>query len=220
MIVAGISCRHSVFIAVIMNILHIDSACLGDNSASRQLSAAAVEALSAGNTQARVVYRDLAATPLSHVSGPLMQVMRAEWDNSLPMSAELSAEAMLSESLLAEFMAADVLVLGAPMFNLSVPSTLKAWLDRVLQQGRTYAIGADGRTMGLAAGKRVVLVSTRGGQPHEMLADHQESYLKAVFAIMGITQVDVVRAEGIALGAELRQQAIQGALQQAAELRA
>jgi FMN-dependent NADH-azoreductase len=219
MIVAGISCPHSFFIALIMNILHIDSACLGDNSASRQLSAAAVEALRAGNEQACVIYRDLSASPLSHVNGPLMQVMRSEWNTALPMNAELSAEALLSESLLAEFMAADVLVLGAPMFNLSVPSTLKAWLDRVLQQGRTYDVGADGRTVGLAAGKRVVLVSTRGGQPHEMLADHQESYLKAVFSIMGIAQVDVVRAEGIALGAELRAQAIQGALRQAAELR-
>ena len=202
-----------------MNILHIDSACLGDHSASRQLTAAAVAALRAGNDRARVTCRDLAATPLSHVNGPLMQVMRDEWDAALPMHAALSAEAMLSEALLAEFMAADVLVLGAPMFNLSVPSTLKAWLDRVLQQGRTFTVGADGRTTGLATGKRVVLVSTRGGQPYEMLGDHHEAYLKAVFAIMGITDVSVVRAEGIALGAELRAQAIQGALRQAAELR-
>jgi FMN-dependent NADH-azoreductase len=220
MIVAGIPCPHPFFIAFIMNILHIDSACLGDNSASRQLSAAAVEALCAGSAETCVVYRDLSAAPLSHVNGPLMQVMRSEWNTALPMNAELSAEALLAESLLAEFLAADVLVLGAPMFNLSVPSTLKAWLDRVLLQGRTFDVDADGRTVGLAKGKRVVLVSTRGGQAHEMLADHQEAYLKAVFAVMGVEQVDVVRAEGIALGAELRAQAIQGALRQAASLRA
>ena len=202
-----------------MNILHIDSACLGDNSASRQLTAAAVEALCAGNERASVVYRDLSAAPLSHVNGPLMQVMRAEWDAALPMNAELSAEALLSASLLDEFLSADVLVLGAPMFNLSVPSTLKAWLDRVLQKGRTFDVSGDGLNIGLAAGKRVVLVSTRGGQPHEALADHQESYLKAVFGIMGVSEVQVVRAEGIALGVEPRAQAIQGALRQAAELR-
>lgn len=202
-----------------MNILHIDSACLGDHSASRQLTAAAVEALCAGDAAASVVYRDLSASPLSHVNGPLMQVMRSEWNHALPMNAELSAEALLTESLLAEFMSADVLVLGAPMFNLSVPSTLKAWLDRVLRKGRTFDVCADGRNIGLAAGKRVVLVSTRSGQPHEVLADHQESYLKAVFGIMGVADVSVVRAEGIALGAELRAQAIAGALRQAAELR-
>jgi FMN-dependent NADH-azoreductase len=202
-----------------MNILHIDSDCLGDHSASRRLTAAAVEALCAGDGQASVVYRDLSASPLSHVSGPLMQVMRAEWDSAIPMNAELSAEALLSESLLAEFMAADMLVVGAPMFNLSVPTTLKAWLDRIVQKGRTYDVGADGHSIGLAKGKRVVLVSTRGGQPHEMLADHQEAYLQAVFSFMGIAEVRVVRAEGIALGAEMRAQAMAGALRQAAELR-
>lgn len=203
-----------------MNILHIDSACLGDHSASRRLTAAAVEALCAGQAQASVVYRDLSASPLSHVSGPLMQVMRAEWDSAIPMNAELSAEALLSQSLLTEFLAADVLVVGAPMFNMSVPTTLKAWLDRILQKGRTYDVGNDGRSIGLARGKRVVLVSTRGGQPHETLADHQEAYLQAVFGCMGIVDVSVVRAEGIALGAEMRAQAMAGALRQAAGLRA
>jgi FMN-dependent NADH-azoreductase len=207
------------FIATIMNILHIDSDCLGDHSASRRLTAAAVEALCAGDGQASVVYRDLSASPLSHVSGPLMQVMRAEWDSAIPMNAELSAEALLSESLLAEFMAADVLVVGAPMSNLSVPTMLKAWLDRIVQKGRTYDVCANGHSVGLAKGKRVVMVSTRGGQPHEMLADHQEAYLQAVFGFMGISEVHVVRAEGIALGAEMRAQAMAGALRQAAELR-
>jgi FMN-dependent NADH-azoreductase len=207
------------FIATIMNILHIDSDCLGDHSASRRLTAAAVEALCAGDGQASVVYRDLSASPLSHVSGPLMQVMRAEWDSAIPMNAELSAEALLSESLLAEFMAADVLVVGAPMSNLSVPTMLKAWLDRIVQKGRTYDVCAKGHSVGLAKGKRVVMVSTRGGQPHEMLADHQEAYLQAVFGFMGISDVHVVRAEGIALGAEMRAQAMAGALRQAAELR-
>lgn len=207
-----------------MNILHIDSSALGDNSASRQLTAAAVASLCNHDKRARVVYRDLAATPLSHVSGPLLQVMRSQWDKSIPMNQELSAEAMQSESLLAEFLDADLLVVGAPMYNFSVPSTLKAWLDRIVQVGRTFSYGENGNPQGLALGKRVVVVSTRGGpmagRPHEVLMDHQEAYLKAVFGFLGVAEISVVRAEGIGIGPEARALAIEGALRQAAELRA
>lgn len=207
-----------------MNILHIDSSALGDNSASRQLTAAAVATLCNGDHDVRVVYRDLAATPLSHISGPLLQVMRAQWNKAIPMNQGLYTEAMQSELLLTEFLEADVLVVGAPMYNFSVPSTLKAWLDRIVQAGRTFAYGEDGKVQGLAQGKQVVLVSTRGGpmagQPHETLMDHQEAYLQAVFSFIGISDVTVVRAEGIELGAEARARAIDGALRQAAGLRA
>lgn len=207
-----------------MNILHIDSSALGDNSASRRLTAAAVASLALGHKDPHVVYRDLAAAPLSHVSGPLLQVMRSEWDNTIPMNQELRAEAMQSESLLAEFMEADLIVVGAPMYNFSVPSTLKAWLDRIIQVGRTFAYGENGNPQGLTKGKRVVVVSTRdgpmAGQAHETLMDHQDAYLRAVFSFMGISDLSVVRPACMGLDPEAQELSIQGALRQVAELRA
>jgi len=116
-----------------MNILHIDSCALGDHSTSRQITAAAITALTAANEQATVLYRDLAASPLSHASGPLLQVISQRWDADIPMNAEVRAEALQSASLLQEFQDADLVVLGAPMHNFSIPSTLKAWLDRLLE---------------------------------------------------------------------------------------
>lgn len=181
-----------------MNILHIDSCPLGDHSDSRRFGAAAVAALLAAFPPARTVYRDVAATPLSHVSGPLLQVMRQQWNNAIPMNAELRAEALHSESLLQEFLDADVVVLGAPMYNFSIPSTLKAWLDRLVQAGRTFELQADG-PHGMLPGKRVVLVSSSccglKGTAHEALICQQEAHLKALFGFMGISQVEVVRAD-------------------------
>jgi FMN-dependent NADH-azoreductase len=181
-----------------MNILHIDSCPLGDHSASCRFGASAVAALLAATPPAQAVYRDVAATPLSHVSGPLLQVMRQQWNNAIPMNAELRAEALQSESLLQEFLDADVVVLGAPMYNFTIPSTLKAWLDRLLQAGRTFELHADG-PHGMLSDKRVVLVSSSccriGGPAHEALICQQEAHLKALFGFMGISQVEVVRAD-------------------------
>jgi FMN-dependent NADH-azoreductase len=181
-----------------MKILHIDSCALGDNSTSRRAGAALISIMQEETQGARVVYRDLAAAPLSHVSGPLLRVMRQEWDASIPMNAELSAEALLSDVLLSEFLEADVLVMGAPMHNLSVPSTLKVWLDRLLQTGCTYEISKDG-PRGLVKGKRVIMLSTRScpmsGPVPDMLLEYQEKYLTALFNFMGVNDIDVIRVE-------------------------
>src|SRR5476651_2119645 len=181
-----------------MKILHIDSCALGDNSTSRRAGAALVSIMQEESPAARVVYRDLAAAPLSHVSGPLLRVMRKEWDAAIPMSAELSAEALLSDVLLSEFLEADVLVMGAPMHNLSVPSTLKVWLDRLLQTGCTYEMSKDG-PRGLVKGKRVIVLSTQGchlsNSAPELLLAHQENYLTALFNFMGVNDVDVIRVD-------------------------
>ena len=181
-----------------MKILHIDSCALGDNSTSRRASAALVSTMQEDTPDARVVYRDLAAAPLSHVSGPLLRVMRKEWDASIPMSAELSAEALLSDMLLSELLDADVLVMGAPMHNLSVPSTLKVWLDRLLKTDCTYEMGKDG-PHGLVKGKRVIVLSTHGcplsGATPDLLLGHQENYLTAFFNFMGVNDIDIIRVE-------------------------
>jgi FMN-dependent NADH-azoreductase len=109
-------------------------------------------------------------------------------------------ENAVSERLVSQFLAADVVVVGAPMFNFSIPSQLKAWIDRVAQVGRTFKYTEKG-PQGLAGGKTVIVASTRGGAYSAMPAlDHQESYLRTVFGFFGVTDVRFVRAEGLAMG--------------------
>lgn len=193
-----------------MNLLHIDSSVLGDFSASRELTRAVTGALKAALPQAKIRYRDLAAAPPAHVSGTLLGALRSQQ----AASAELQPEVKLTDELLSEFLAADVVVLGAPMYNFSIPSTLKAWIDRVAQAGKTFRYTANGPE-GLAGGKKVVIVSSRGGNyagtPIEAAMDHQEAYLRAVFGFFGITDLEVLRAEGLNLGEEARKAALAGA---------
>jgi FMN-dependent NADH-azoreductase len=206
-----------------MNILHIDSSALGDFSASRQLTASIVATLTNGAAKTGVVYRDVDAAPLTHVTMALLQVLRAPAGTPVPSDAALLSEVALANTLIDELLAADTIVLGAPMYNFSVPSTLKAWLDRVVMAGRTFSYDQNG-PKGLAGGRRVIIASTRGGQiagqPHELAIDHQEAFLKALFGLIGIVDVTIIRAEGLARGDEMRSAAMQGALLQAAELKA
>lgn len=194
-----------------MNILHIDSCALGDHSTSRRASASVAASLLEANPRAQLVHRDLVAAPLSHVSGPLLRVMRKEWDTSIPMNTELSAEALLSDVLLSEFQEADVVVIGSPMHNLSIPSTLKVWLDRLLQTGCTYEIGADG-PRGLVKGKRIIIVTTRGcplfSAAPDLLMDHQENYLSTLFNFLGVKDIDIIRTDADFDPAHLRHLAL------------
>ncbi|MET0281186.1 MAG: FMN-dependent NADH-azoreductase [Steroidobacteraceae bacterium] len=196
-----------------MNLLHLDSSALGDFSASRELTRELAERLRAGHPGAKYRYRDLAAAPPAHVTGTLLGALRSQQ----PAAAELEPELNLTDELLREFLAADVVVVGAPMYNFSIPSTLKAWIDRVAQAGKTFRYTANGPE-GLAGGKRVIIVSTRGsmmaGTPHEAAMDHQEAYLRTVFGFFGITDIEVLRAEGIGLGPEARSEALARAHQQ------
>lgn len=172
-----------------MNILHIDSCALGDHSTSRQLTAAAIAALTTDHTTATVLYRDLAASPLSHASGPLLQVISQRWDADIPMNAELRAEALQSASLLQEFQEADVVVLGAPMHNFSIPSTLKAWMDRLLEmQAARGKVRADLHLLLITSGCAVMCL-----EAEETLMDNHEAQLQAAFQFMGIRHPRVVR---------------------------
>ncbi|WP_229223578.1 NAD(P)H-dependent oxidoreductase [Duganella sp. sic0402] len=173
-----------------MNILHIDSCALGDHSTSRQITSAAIAALTTNYDQATVLYRDLAASPLSHASGPLLQVISQRWDADIPMNAELRAEALQSASLLKEFQDANVVVLGAPMHNFSIPSTLKAWMDRLLELQTVTA--SEG-----SAHLHLLLITSgcdvMGRDCQEKLMHNHESQLKAAFESMGIRHLHVVR---------------------------
>jgi FMN-dependent NADH-azoreductase len=195
-------------------ILYIDTSPSGSGSVSRQLTGQVIEHLKAANPAAVATHRDLIATPISHLSAELLQVMRPTAGSTLPDNATVRAEVAQTEELLSEFLAADVVVIGAPMFNFSIPSQLKAWIDRIVQAGRTFRYTEKG-PVGLASGKKVIIVSSRGGvyagTPYETAMDHQEAYLKAVLNFIGVTDVSYVRAEGVAISPEKRREALASA---------
>jgi FMN-dependent NADH-azoreductase len=145
-----------------MIVLHIDSSASGYASVSRQLSAAAVETLRAGHENVQVKYRDLAANPPAHLSSELLGALRPLPGNPSAPAAHIAAELELTETLIDELLQADVLVLGVPMYNFSIPSPLKAWIDRVAQPGRTFSYTEKG-PVGLTRGKKALIISSRGG---------------------------------------------------------
>lgn len=181
-----------------MRLLHLDSSALGAGSVTRELTAAIVARWLDAVPGLEVTYRDLDAQPLPHLTAPLLG--KAD-----------TAAAAESERVLEEFLAADVVVIGAPMYNFGVPSTLKAWIDRVAVAGRTFRYTGRGPE-GLAGGKRVIVASGRGGAYGDASpADFQEAYLRQVFGFLGIRDLDFVRAEGVAISPELRAEALAAA---------
>jgi FMN-dependent NADH-azoreductase len=171
-----------------MNILHIDSSILGEHSASRAITAEIVSRLRAQHPGAAVTRVDLEAEPLPHLSAGSL----ARTD---------ATETARAERAMSDFLAADVIVIGAPMYNFSIPSTLKAWIDRVAVAGKTFRYTTSGPE-GLAGGKRVFLAITQGGV-HELggASEHHESYLRFVLGFLGIDDITVVRAQGLASAA-------------------
>jgi FMN-dependent NADH-azoreductase len=194
-----------------MKLVHIDSSILGDASASRQLSREVVNAWRAAQPDLQVSYRDLAGDALAQFSG---FTLGANGTPAELRDAAQAHEAALSESVLNEFLAADAIVIGAPMYNFAIPSQLKAWIDRVTVAGKTFKYGENGPE-GLAGGKRVIIVSTAGGnhvgQPS---AAAHEDYLKFVLGFVGISNVQVVHAHGLSMGPEAREAAFTQARQQ------
>jgi FMN-dependent NADH-azoreductase len=175
-----------------VTILHLDASITGENSASRTISRSIVGKITNGQPGEQVVYRDLAANPLPH----------------------LTLDAFADTSVLDEFLAADTVVIGAPMYNFTLPTQLKTWIDRILVAGKTFRYTETGPE-GLAVGKRVIIGLARGGvysggSPAAAL-EHLETYLRGVFNFIGI-EPEFVIAEGLNLGADQREQSIQGAL--------
>lgn len=201
-----------------MKLLHLDSSILGGNSASRQITAAIVDGLVKKTPNVEVTYRDLSAQPLPHLSGELF----AARQGTVPESAEIQKDIAASEAVLEEFLAADTVVIGAPMYNFGISTQLKAWIDRIAVAGKTFRYGPNGPE-GLAGGKHVIIAISRGGlygagTPAAGF-EHAESYLRAVFTFLGVTNLEIVLAEGLALP-DQRDKAIQGALKAFTELRA
>ena len=175
-----------------MTILHIDASINGENSASRAISQSIVDQLKTAQWGEEIVYRDLAASPLPH----------------------LTLDAFADSSVLDEFLAADTVVIGAPMYNFTLPSQLKAWIDRVVIAGKTFQYTASGPE-GLATGKRVIIALARGGFYGEdspaAAFEYLERYLRAVFNLVGI-EPEFVAADGLAVSPEQRELSIKQAL--------
>ncbi|CAE6932431.1 MULTISPECIES: FMN-dependent NADH-azoreductase [Pseudomonas] len=198
-----------------MKLLHLDSSILGDASASRQLSKAVVEAWSVASPGVQVTYRDLASDALSHFSAA--SLVAAGTPAELRDAAQRH-ETELAERTLEEFLAADAIVIGAPMYNFAIPSQLKAWIDRIAVAGKTFKYTENG-VVGLAGGKTVVIASSAGGV-HAGLPSGQahEDYLVRMLNFVGIDDIEIVRAEGLAYGDEPRAEAMKGAAQRISEL--
>jgi FMN-dependent NADH-azoreductase len=182
-----------------VKLLHIDSSALGAHSVSRKLGGAIVEAWKRREPDLEIVDRDLAAEPLPH------------W---APAGDPSDPAARANNDVLDEFLSADVVVIGAPMYNFSIPSQLKAWIDRIVVAGKTFRYGASGPE-GLAGGRKVIVVSTRGGfygaDSGRAGFDFQEAYLRHIFKFIGITDVEFVRAEGLNVSPEQREKAVNDA---------
>jgi len=190
-----------------MKLLHLDSSALGQFSVSRELSALIVQQWKRREPGIQVTYRDLVADPIPH------------WLPVVDASREPSG---LGQAVFDEFMAADVIVIGAPMYNFGISTQLKAWIDRIAIPGKVFRYGPNGPE-GLAGGKKVIIASSRGGIYSTGPAagvDFQEPYLRTVLGFFGITDIEFVRAEGVAMGAEQKAQALQAARDSIGELQA
>ena len=192
------------------NILFVSSSPSGWNSYSHQFASHIVDDLKARHPGAKVVVRDLARDPLPHVDAAFVTGRALPPEKRSPAEAKALA---LSDILLAELEAADVVVFAAPMYNFSVPSSLKAWIDHVVRPGRAFSYSEKG-PQGLLKGKKAVAVVARGGIYSEGPAqrlDFQESYLRAVLGFIGITNVHVVRVEGVGMGEQALKSAVASA---------
>lgn len=179
-----------------MKLLHIDSSALGANSVTRELTAAVVEQQRRLAPAAQVVRRDLDTDALPHLAAATFA------------SDEATAQ---SAAVLDEFLTADIVVIGAPMYNFTIPSTLKAWIDRISVAGKTFRYGANGPE-GLVHGKTVIVAIAAGGSHAGQSTDFVEPYLRQLFGFLGVRDLRFIRADGIALSPEHRRAAIDAAV--------
>jgi len=224
-----------------MKLLHIDSSISGGQSVSRQLTASIVARLKQTTPGLEITYRDLAIAPVPHQSptilfakmkalyeagalaGHIVEMVAAAVQGGAKVDASTQAEFAETNVVLDEFLAADIVVLGAPMYNFGIPSQLKAWIDCLASPGKTFKYTATG-VEGLAGGKKLIIASSRGGfytasSPMAFM-DHQETFLTSFFGFIGISDAAFVRAEGVGSGPEQRKLALKTALADVSALKA
>ena len=193
-----------------MNILQVLSSSRGAASHSTRVANRIVERLRDVDPQAKVVVRDLNRTPHPVLDEAALAALFTAAGARTPQQA---ARVALDDALIAEIQAADVVVLGVPMYNFAAPAALKNWIDAIARAGVTFRYTERGPE-GLLKGKRMYVALARGGKYRDTPADTQVPYLRTMFAFLGITDVEFVYAEGLSLGAEAEQQAIASAYEQ------
>jgi FMN-dependent NADH-azoreductase len=191
------------------HILHLDASPRGDRSVSRTLAKEFISNWQAAHPNDTVTYRDLGHHPVPFVTEAWIAGAFTPPDLHSPESAEAMR---ISDELVDEFLAADRYVFSIPMYNLSIPANFKAYLDQIVRVGRTFSVEADGSYKGLVQGKKMLIVTARGGSypkdtPYHAY-DLQEPYLRLIFGFIGITDIEVVHVENLMGGDEARTQAI------------
>ena len=197
-------------------VLVLNSSALGGSSVSNQVVQDAVVELRARDPGLVVTVRDLGANPVPHLNSDSASALRG----AAPTNEAQTIAQELSDTLIAELKAADTIVIGAPMYNFGIPSTLKAWFDYVLRAGITFRYTEAG-PVGLLEGKRAIIIESRGGYYSEgatKVLDSQEPHLKTLLGFVGIKDTTFIRVEKLAFGPEARQQALDGARAQLGQL--
>ena len=189
-------------------LLLIDSSIVGDASVTRNVSSQIVSHLRQSSPDLIVHHRDLATEPVPHLSGAYLAAQSAP----SPHEHDLQHDLALSAQVLEEFLAADIVVVGAPMYNFTIPTQLKAWIDRILVAGKTFRYTEAGAE-GLVSGKRVIVGLARGGfygvdTPLAVL-DHQEPLLRSLFGFIGVTDIEFIRVEGVAISPQQRSKSLE-----------
>ncbi len=194
-------------------LLHLDTSIQTSKSVSRRLSSAVVDRLKASDEALQVTYRDLAAHPLPHLTEAVFASFHS--DDLSALTPAQQADAAESVTVLSEFLTADIVVIGVAFYNYSIPSSLKAWIDRVVVAGKTFNYGANG-PVGYAGAKRVIVAIARAGVFAEgspfAQREHAERYLRDIFSLIGINDLEVVVAEGLAFGPDASAAAVRGAM--------
>ncbi len=199
-------------------LLHIDSSPLADRSISRKLTQKLVNELKEKHPDHRLITHDFGNTPLPHLSAEVVGAFFTPDSQRNPSQEEALK---VSDQLVKEFLSADVIVIGAPMWNLGIPSSLKAWIDHLVRAGKTFQYTPTGVKGLVPEGKKIIIVSSRGGiytQGPAMAMDHQETYLKTIFNFLGITDISFIRAEGVSMGEAAKEEALKTANSQLNEV--
>jgi FMN-dependent NADH-azoreductase len=191
-----------------MNILHVSSSARGQASYSNRVAAQVIGELRTRSPGAAVTLRDLARDPLPHIDDDFVAATRSP---AGPQTERQRTQLAQSDALVDELLAADLIVIAAPMINFTIPSNLKTWIDHVARAGRTFSYSEKG-PQGLVTGKQVILVVARGGVYADNTAlDFQVPYLRSVLGFLGMTDVEVIEVEGTAFGPEVAEQAVAAA---------
>ncbi|MCW8906130.1 MAG: FMN-dependent NADH-azoreductase [Sedimenticola sp.] len=188
-------------------LLHIDSSARRTGSESRCLSRRFVRQWIDSHPDYQVVERDLASKPLPHLDETMLEAMQRPAEQHTPEMARISERIGM---LVEEFLSADVVVLGVPMYNLGIPSTLKAYIDHIAIAGRTFAYTEQG-PVGLVTDRPVYIITARGGLHTGRETDQQSPYLKSLFSFLGLNNLNFIHSEGLNMGEEARRKGLQGA---------